>query len=111
MVFGFLREGCEECARMGHRRVGGGKWREPFLPHLYSFQSSGFLPAPQEGGLLPARDTRPLQVLGPIPLGSSGLSLGINSLDLEGWGREEEAVLYCLQNRRQQTDSRNNLSI
>lgn len=43
-------------------------------------------PCAREGGLAPARDTGPSRSLRPPPLGSSGLSLGINSLDLEGGG-------------------------
>ena len=43
----------------------------------------------------------PIGSLRPTPLGSSGLSLGINSLNLEGEEREEEALLCCLQNRQQ----------
>lgn len=80
-------------------------------PHLYSFQSSGFLPVPgREDWRLP-RTQGPSRSLRPPPLGSSGLSLGINSLDLVGWGREEEVLLCCLENKRQQTNPRNNLSL
>lgn len=83
----------------------------PILPHLYSCQSSGFLPVPQrEGWRLPGTQG-PSRSLRPSPVGSSGLSLGINSLTLEGWGRKEEALLCCLQNKRQQTNPGNNLSI
>lgn len=44
-------------------------------------------------------------------MGSSGLSLGINSFNLEGRGREEEAPLCGLQNKRQQTNPGNKLSV
>lgn len=88
-----------------------GSGGNPSSSNLYSFQSSGFLPVPgREDWRLPGM-RGPSRSLRPTPLGSSGLSLGINRLDLEGWGREEEALPWCLQNKRQQTNPRNNLSI
>lgn len=74
-----------------------GRWREPLLPHLYRFQPPGFLSVPwREDWRLPGTQG-PTRSLRPPLLGASGLSLGINSLDLEGWGREGEAPLRCLQ--------------
>lgn len=78
-----------------------GWWREPLRPHLDSFQPSGCLSVPwREDWRLPGTQG-PTRSLRPTLLGASGLSLGINSLDLQGWGREEEALLRCLQNKRQ----------
>lgn len=74
-----------------------GRWRDPLLPHLYRFQPPGFLSVPwREDWRLPGTQG-PTRSLRPPLLGASGLSLGINSLDLEGWGREGEALLRCLQ--------------
>lgn len=50
------------------------------------FLTLQLLPYSGKGGLAPARDKRPIQVLEATPPGISGLSLGINSLDLEGGG-------------------------
>lgn len=69
MVFGFLREGCEASAGMGHCRVGGGKWREPLLLQPLQFPILWLPPCAWEGGLAPARDARPLQVLEANPPG------------------------------------------
>lgn len=51
---------------------------------LLQFLTLQLLPCAGKGGLEPARDTGPSRALRPPPLGSSGLSLGINSLHLKG---------------------------
>lgn len=85
MTSELLKKGCEECAWMG--RLQGAMEGSP-SPRPLQFPTFRLPPCAlpgREHWRLPGTQG-PSRSLRPPPLGSSGLSLGINSLDLKGRG-------------------------